>query len=223
MEEHGNPLEGADNVRQKRGAERSRKGSTRAIGGRPREPRGRERERINRPDPIVCVARPFTLARDGERVAKYHTELVVLQNELWKKSTSGLSDAQEMRRTSLVRQESANFVRQLAAMMSRGEGQALLFDTPDGAAVGYVFVTETIEPLSAERTGIIAEMYVEETLRERGAGTQILQAAERALSGRGIRIYQIFVTKVNEKAVDLYQKNGYGIVDYRMIKHTQHT
>ncbi len=177
-------------------------------------------DRLERPEPISRVARPFSLARDGERVERYHTELILLQNELWRKLASLPYDPQETRRMLKGRQESANFVRQLSSMMSRGEGHVLMLDTPGGDPVGYAFVTEAFDPLSFERTGIIGEMYVEETLRGRGAGTQALQAAERWLAGRGIRTYQIFVTKTNVEAVDLYQKNGYGIVDYRMVKRT---
>ncbi len=206
-------------VGQKRGTRRNRKGTTRAVGGRLGEVRQRP-ERMHRANPIVCTARPFSLARDGERVAKYHTELIVGQNELWKKTMSMPHDPQETRRALKARQESAAFVRQVSAMMSQGEGHALMFDTPDGESVGYMFVTEMFEPITAERTGVIGELYVEEALRGRGAGAQILQAAEHWMAGRGIRTYQIFVTKTNVKAVELYQKHGYVVVDYRMIKHT---
>ncbi|MHB1627461.1 MAG: GNAT family N-acetyltransferase [Bacilli bacterium] len=198
---------------------RSRKGTTRAAGGRLGEVRQKP-GRMRETNPIACAARPFSLARDGERVAKYHTELIVGQTELWKKALSTAHDPQETRRALKARQESAAFVRQLSALMSQGEGQALMFDTPDGQSVGYVFATEVVEPISAERTGVIGELYVEEALRGRGAGTQMLQAAEHWMAGRGIRTYQIFVTKTNVKAVELYQKHGYGVVDYRMIKHT---
>ncbi|MCI0184306.1 GNAT family N-acetyltransferase [Sulfoacidibacillus ferrooxidans] len=164
------------------------------------------------------VARPFQFMRDRERVEQYHTEIVVLQNDMWRKMALLPHDAQETRRMLRNRQEAATFVSQINRMMTQNEGLALMIETASGENVGYVFITESLDPLSMERIGIIGEMYMEETWRGQGAGTFALQESEKWLSNRGTRAFQIFVTKTNVDAVQLYQKNGYAIVDYRMIK-----
>ncbi len=168
------------------------------------------------------VARPFQIVRDRERIERYHTEMVVLQNELWRKLAMLAHDPNETRRMLRNRQEGANFVAQLHRMTAQREGQALILDTSTGEPVGYVFITESVDPLSKERMGIIGEMFIEEPWRKQGAGTFALQEAEKWLTARGTFTFQIFVTKINVDAVHMYQKNGYSVVDYRMIKRVSH-
>ncbi|MCY0875037.1 MAG: GNAT family N-acetyltransferase [Firmicutes bacterium] len=171
-----------------------------------------------RPEPIIFTARPYVPQRDGERVSRYHTELLLLQNELWRSLSSLPNDPQEMRRALERRQEGANWVRQLRMMSGRGEGTVLMLDAPGGEPAGYVFVTESFDPLNYERMGVIGELFVEEAWRSRGAGSQMLRAAEKWLMDRGVRSFQVFVTKTNAEAVDLYRNNGYATFDYRMVK-----
>lgn len=156
--------------------------------------------------------------RDAERVGRYHTELMLKQTELWRRLSSLPFDAQEARKDVQGRQESANWLRQLSTMMNRGEGMVLLLDTAEGEPVGYAFVTESFDPMTFDRMGIIGEIFVEEPWRGRGAGTEAIRAAERWLTERRVSTTQIFVTRTNEDAVKLYQQNGYITYDYRMVK-----
>jgi len=167
---------------------------------------------------VEFVARPFDPQRDNERISLYHCELLLEQNVLWR-SLSGLpSDPSEFRRAMQRRQEGPNWVRQLHTMAGRGDGTVIMLDAPNGEAAGYAFITESVDPLNYERMGVIGELFVEEVWRTRGAGAQILQAAEKWLSERGIRAFQVFVTRTNEGAVDLYKQGGYSTFDYRMVK-----
>lgn len=167
---------------------------------------------------VAFTARAFIPQRDSARVSRYHTELLLLQSELWRGLSALPSDPQDMRRTLSRRQEGANFVRQLDMMTRRGEGTVLMLDAPGGEPAGYVFVTESFDPLNYERMGVIGELFVEEAWRGRGAGAQMLQAAEKWLSDRGVRAFQVFVTKTNTEAVELYRHSGYNTFDYRMVK-----
>lgn len=178
----------------------------------------REKIKSVRLEPLTFTVRPMDPVRDAERVSRYHVELVLSQNELWHRLSNQSFDVQETRRQITTRAETQNFLRQVGAMMSRQEGMVFLLETANREPVGYVFVTETLDPNTWDRTGILGEIFIEDAFRGRGAGKQALQAAETWLAGRGLRSYQVFVTKSNVHAVELYQKNGYAIYDYRMVK-----
>ncbi len=178
----------------------------------------REAIKAIRLEPLTFTVRPMDPVRDAERVSRYHVELVLLQNELWHQLAHQSFDIQETRRQIASRAETQNFLRQVGAMMSRREGMVYLLESANREPAGYVFVTETLDPNTWDRTGIIGEIYIEDAFRGRGAGKQALQAAESWLASRGLRSYQVFVTKSNVHAIELYQKNGYAIYDYRMVK-----
>lgn len=169
---------------------------------------------------ISFLARPFHPVRDSERVGRYHVELMNVQKKLWSELTQG--SAQDARQGNNSRsspaQEGQMWARQLAQMTGRGEAHVLMIDTPDQQTVGYAFVAESPDPLTNERMGVVGELFVEEPWRKKGVGSHALRAAERWLFSRGIRAVQIFVTRTNVPAVDLYHKNGYTTYDYRMVK-----
>lgn len=140
------------------------------------------------------------------------------QQQLWHKLSSVTDDIQEPKRSPETAREAGNWVRQLGMMMGRGDAVVLLLDGPAGEPAAYALVTDTIDPLGLERTGIVGELYVEPEWRGQGAGQQMLQAAERWLRARGVRSVQVFVTRTNVDAVDLYTRAGYVTYDYRMVK-----
>ncbi|PWI57048.1 GNAT family N-acetyltransferase [Sulfoacidibacillus thermotolerans] len=177
-----------------------------------------EKKTEQKTDRTQFIARPFQFVRDRERVERYHTEVVVSQNDLWRKLSLLPNDPAETRRILRNRQEGAQFVAQLNRMTIQREGHALMVETVHGEPAGYVFVTETIDPLSMDKIGILGELFIEDSWRNQGADTFALQEAEKWLLARGTHIFQVFVTKTNVEGVNLYQKNGYSIIDYRMIK-----
>ncbi len=178
----------------------------------------RDTLKTSRLEPMTFTIRPMDPVRDAERVGRYHVELVLLQNELWKTLAARSFDAQETRRQMANRAETQGFIRQVSNMMARKEGMVYLLETQSREPAGYIFVTETLDPNTFDRIGIIGEIFIEEPFRGRGAGRQALAAGEKWLMGRGIESYQVFVTRTNVHAVDLYQKNGYSVYDYRMVK-----
>lgn len=168
--------------------------------------------------PVSFVARPFVSGRDNARVARCHSELLLRQQQLWRKLSGETDDVQESRRSSETSRDVANWVRQLGMMMGRGDAIVLLLDGPAGESAAYALVTDTIDPLTMERAGIVGELYVDPEWRGKGAGQQMLQAAERWLRARGVRSVQVFVTRTNVEAVDLYTRAGFVTFDYRMVK-----
>ncbi|MCY0901172.1 MAG: GNAT family N-acetyltransferase [Firmicutes bacterium] len=168
--------------------------------------------------PVSFVVRPYATGRDNARVARCHSELLLRQQQLWHKLSGLTDDPQEPKRSSETTREAANWVRQLGMMIGRGDAVVLLLDGPAGESAAYALVTDTVDPLAMERTGIVGELYVEPEWRGKGAGQQMLQAAERWLRARGVRSVQVFVTRTNADAVDLYTRAGYVTYDYRMVK-----
>ncbi|WP_179123063.1 GNAT family N-acetyltransferase [Ferroacidibacillus organovorans] len=170
---------------------------------------------------VTFLARPFHPMRDSERVGHYHVELMNVQKKLWSELAEG-NGAKGERQGALSRsspaQEGQMWARQIAQMTGRGEAHVLMLETTDHQTVGYAFVAESPDPLTNERMGVVGELFVEEAWRKKGVGSHALRAAERWLATRGIHAVQIFVTRTNVPAVDLYQKNGYSTYDYRMVK-----
>ncbi len=169
-------------------------------------------------DLISFHIRPFDLRRDAQRVRDYHQEIALLQNSLWLSLSSLTVDSAEIRRQLQTRQEGNQWVRQLTTMLTRGECNVLMLDAPGGQPAGYAFITESFDPLTFDRMGIIGEVYIASDFRRKGAGMQLLRAAESWFVGRSIKNIQVFVTRTNDAAVALYQKAGYTVFDYRMVK-----
>ncbi len=86
----------------------------------------------------------------------------------------------------------------------------------DDAPVGWAVVHENLLAgfvVEAERrTAYIAELYLVEAARGRGAGRALIQACEDWARGRGIGIVMIGVLPGNRGAHAVYRKGGY--VDY---------
>ncbi len=105
------------------------------------------------------------------------------------------------------------YIHQAYRAMMQGRRMMLVADL-NGFPVGQVYLqfdSKNKQHADGIVRGYIYAFRVIDHLQRCGIGTQLLQAAELALTDRGFKIATLQVSKRNENARRLYQKNGYRV------------
>lgn len=87
----------------------------------------------------------------------------------------------------------------------------------DSAIVGYLVVTFGFSLEFGGRDAFVDELYVEESARGRGLGTEALRVAEQACAEAGIHALLLEVEHVNPRARALYERSGYVAHDRHLM------
>lgn len=106
-----------------------------------------------------------------------------------------------------------SYIRQAFKAMMDGQRMMLVADL-NGFPVGQVYIqydSKNKQHADGYRRGYIYAFRVMDHLQRCGIGTQLLNAAEDVLRKRGFIISTLQVSKRNEDARRLYQKNGYRV------------
>ena len=106
-----------------------------------------------------------------------------------------------------------------------GDGDSGAGDAVDpGGIVGFVmFGPESGSYQQDVSRGTVHNIYVRESHRNRGIGTDLLDAAEEALVDVGVEVISIGVMAANEAARRLYRRRGYGPHRVELEKETETT
>ena len=87
-----------------------------------------------------------------------------------------------------------------------------------GTPIGIVYAMVRPDRYMGFPIGVLAWIYVDPAGRGRGVAGELMDAAEAWFVARGAAGREVFVTAANERAVGLYARHGYRIVDHRMLK-----
>lgn len=85
----------------------------------------------------------------------------------------------------------------------------------DGAAAGYLYITQCYSAEVGGRCVLLDEVYLKPEFRGRGIGTQILAWLERSYPAA--RRFRLEVTQANRGAVRLYRSAGYEFLRYEQM------
>ena len=98
------------------------------------------------------------------------------------------------------------------------EGRAVLVAELDGAAVGCL-TTSVMRVLHRPApVGRISMMVVDEALRSRGIGAQLVRAAEEALAAQGCYMVEVTSHMRRTAAHRFYERLGYAKTSVRLAK-----
>jgi ribosomal protein S18 acetylase RimI-like enzyme len=81
--------------------------------------------------------------------------------------------------------------------------------TDGPAVIGYVVLTLSYSLEYRGRDAFIDELYIADTHRGTGLGSQALQLAEDACVERGVRVLHLEVERTNGGAIALYRRHGF--------------
>ncbi|CAB1128120.1 N-acetyltransferase domain-containing protein [Candidatus Hydrogenisulfobacillus filiaventi] len=84
----------------------------------------------------------------------------------------------------------------------------------DGLFAGFIWVVIRMDLQGT--FGSVDQVYLRPAYRRRGLGRLLLEAAHRFVAERGVRFARLYVTRDNQDAVHLYEREGYRIIRYEM-------
>lgn len=102
--------------------------------------------------------------------------------------------------------------------LDRGDRRMVLVAAhPNGSLAGYAIIL-LIDPGPASTdgtalTGVVYELYVDDATRGSGAGSALMDGAERWFRERGAQRVKIEAFAWNEPAIAFYQRRGYVLSD----------
>ena len=103
---------------------------------------------------------------------------------------------------------------------SRG---ALFMAEQDGRAVGWAFLLEEDGDVFVEREqrrhGFVAELFVDGAARGQGHGRALIAACEEWTRARGLNVLIINVLAGNDKAIAVYQRDGFAPYSLNLRKY----
>jgi ribosomal protein S18 acetylase RimI-like enzyme len=99
--------------------------------------------------------------------------------------------------------------RYLAERLSRDESVVLLATEADGTALGFVQMYPGFSSLSAARTFVLYDLYVDPAARQRGVGRRLMEAAAEEARRRGAVSLVLSTAKTNHPAQRLYESLGW--------------
>ena len=102
--------------------------------------------------------------------------------------------------------KAAEFWREVAASMARGERVLLVAEDPGGAVIGTAQVVWA-SPENQPHRADIAKMLVHRRARRLGVGAAVLEAAERAAAEAGKTL--LVLDTASDDAVRLYERRGW--------------
>ncbi|WP_224824587.1 N-acetyltransferase [Cognatishimia sp. MH4019] len=80
---------------------------------------------------------------------------------------------------------------------------------PQKAPIGYVILSFGWSIAMGGMDGFIDEIYIRESVRGRGIGSEVLIELPKALAGVGLKALHLEVQKDNTRAQDLYRRLGF--------------
>ena len=87
----------------------------------------------------------------------------------------------------------------------------------DGIPVGYALVSFSFASEVGGLVALLEDIYISDTCRGKGLGSQFMRFVEEEYPL--VKRYRLEVTKENERAMALYSKLGYRVLDYvQMVK-----
>ena len=87
-----------------------------------------------------------------------------------------------------------------------------------GAPLGIVFARMERDRYMGLRVGTLGWIYVDPAARGSGASARLMDAAEAWFVERGAAGRKVYVTAANARAVRVYERHGYRVVDHRMLR-----
>lgn len=97
-------------------------------------------------------------------------------------------------------------------------GRTVLVAELDGAVVGCLSTSLTLVLHRPAPVGRISMMVVDETLRSRGIGAELVAAAERALAAQGCYMVEVTSHVRRTDAHRFYERLGYERTSVRLAK-----
>ncbi len=101
---------------------------------------------------------------------------------------------------------------------ARNTDERLVVLDLNGEIIGFMWLS-LIATLIDDCVGYIKNIYVAPEFRGHGYGVYLLQVADEWFRSRGASKATLDATASNDRAVRLYEMNGYGVTRYRMEKH----
>ena len=99
--------------------------------------------------------------------------------------------------------------RGLEAILRSGEAAAFVAVTEAGAAVGMVTVQLVVSTAEGGPSGLLEDLFVEESHRRRGVAAALVGAVEAWCAERGATRVQLLADQENERAFRFYDSAGY--------------
>jgi ribosomal protein S18 acetylase RimI-like enzyme len=96
----------------------------------------------------------------------------------------------------------------LRERLSRGESVVLLAEH-GGTALGFVQMYPGFSSLSAARTYVLYDLFVDPAARQRGVGRRLMEAAAEEARRRGAVSLVLSTAKTNHRAQRLYESLGW--------------
>lgn len=107
--------------------------------------------------------------------------------------------------------------RSLVTASESDTGMVGVVRSDSGAPLGVVQAGADPERFMCMPFGSLDWIYVAPRARGKGLAGMMLQAARAWMMSRGLPGAAVFVTAANPGAVRLYERNGFAIVDHRML------
>ncbi len=99
--------------------------------------------------------------------------------------------------------------RQFIQMRFQQGDSTILIALDELRGVGFTQLYPSFSSVSMKRVWILNDLFVEETARCQGVGTQLMQAAESFARQTGAVIIALSTQMANQKAQSLYESRGY--------------
>jgi GNAT superfamily N-acetyltransferase len=99
-----------------------------------------------------------------------------------------------------------------------GEGRVVLVAELDGAVIGCLSTSIMRVLHRPAPVGRISMMVVDEALRSRGIGAQLVRAAEAALAAQGCYMVEVTSNMRRTEAHRFYERLGYARTSVRLAK-----
>lgn len=121
--------------------------------------------------------------------------------------------------------DAAYFGVRFADLLARDDVFVVLAEGDDATATGFGYLTLRPTPYADGPLAQLEELYVVPTLRDRGIGTRIIQAAVAEARRRGAVEMHINVDEVDTDTRRFYERHGFTNIspgfDYRMLCYLQ--
>ena len=87
----------------------------------------------------------------------------------------------------------------------------------EGAAVGFALLSFSFATEMGGLAVLLEDLYISETCRGKGLGSEFMRFMEREYASA--KRFRLEVTKENAKAIELYRRLGYSVLEYvQMVK-----
>lgn len=114
--------------------------------------------------------------------------------------------------------ERADLRNALASLADETTTMLVAVRTADDQPLGFVYAGTQVDFFTGEHHAHIRDLAVAKEGEGQGVGRRLLAAAEEWARSRGHRFITLSVFPENRRAVQLYERTGYGIDVHRMLK-----